>query len=92
MLNNGEIAEPGRNGMLGAVVDIRPKREWRQDAAPAPRRRRGRQELYADGGVEPAIEDLLNDPVTAAIMRCDRVNPVELRVLVDDVRVSLRSR
>lgn len=78
--------------MLSAVVDARPKREWYQEDAPAPRRRRGRQELYADGGVEPAIEDLLNDPVTAAIMRCDRVNPVDLRVLVNDVRVGLRSR
>lgn len=78
--------------MLGTVVDARPARNWRQESAPAPRRRRGREERYADGGVEPAIEDLLNDPVTAAIMRCDRVNPVDLRVLVDDVRSGLRSR
>ena len=78
--------------MLGTVVDARPKPKWWQEAAPAPRRRRGREELYADGGVEPAIEDLLNDPVTAAIMRCDRVNPMDLRILVDDVRISLRSR
>ncbi len=78
--------------MLSVVIDARPKREWHQESAPVPRRRRGRQELYADGGVEPAIEDLLNDPVTAAIMRCDRVNPVDLRVLVNDVRLNLRGR
>jgi hypothetical protein len=78
--------------MLGAVVDARPKPEWRQDPAPSPGRRRGRRELYADGGIEPDIEDLLNDPVTMAIMRCDRVNPSDLRLLVDDVRTGLRSR
>jgi hypothetical protein len=78
--------------MLGTVMDVRPARNWRREATPAPRRRRGREERYADGGVEPAIEDLLNDPVTAAIMRCDRVSPMDLRVLVDDVRSGLRSR
>jgi hypothetical protein len=78
--------------MLGAVVDARPERGWRQDPVPSPERRRGRQELYADGGIEPDIEDLLNDPVTMAIMRCDRVNPSDLRLLVDDVRTGLRSR
>ena len=78
--------------MLETVVDARPKREWRQDPALSPGRRRGRKELYADGGIEPDIEDLLNDPVTMAIMRCDRVNPSDLRLLVDDVRTGLRSR
>jgi hypothetical protein len=76
--------------MYGAVVE--PKREWRQDPPPSPGRRRGRQELYADGGIEPDIEDLLNDPVTVAIMRCDRVSPSDLRLLVDGVRSGLRSR
>ncbi len=78
--------------MLGTIADVRLKPKWPQEATPPPRRRRGREERYADGGVEPAIEDLLNDPVTAAIMRCDRVDPIDLRTLVDDLRNSLRSR
>lgn len=78
--------------MLGLVVDARPKRTWAQVARPSPKRRPVREERYADGGVEPPIEDLLKDPVTEAIMRCDRVSLIDLRSLVDDVRAELRGR
>lgn len=78
--------------MLGLVADAKPKPRWIHASRPSPKRRPRREERYADGGVEPSIEDLLNDPVTAAIMRCDRVSAIDLRSLVEDVRAELRGR
>lgn len=78
--------------MLGLVADARPKLKWVQAARSMPKRRPTREERYADGGIEPQIEDLLTDPVTEAIMRCDRVSVLDLRTLVEGVRSELRGR
>lgn len=62
---------------------------------PASARNSGRQprksEPFADGG-EPQLEDLLSDPVTQAIMRCDNVSAGALRSLVIEARAVLKTR
>lgn len=57
-----------------------------------PRARPPRRELYAEGGVEPRLEDLLADPLTEAIMRRDGVTAASLRQLILDTRKGLRER
>jgi hypothetical protein len=61
-------------------------------AQASPRRWPRREERYSRAGVEPPLEDLLNDPLTAAIMRCDNVSLPVLRSLVDTARASLKDR
>jgi hypothetical protein len=56
------------------------------------RRRPLRQEPYAAAGVEPGIEDILNDPVTWALMRRDGVSEGSLRRLISEMRQTLRAR
>lgn len=51
-----------------------------------PRPRPTRKELYAEGGVEPKLEDLLNDPLTEAVMRRDGVSVANLRELIRSTR------
>lgn len=51
--------------------------------------RRQAAERYAKGGVEPAVEDLLNDPVTEVIMAYDRITPASVRSLVTEMRAKL---
>jgi hypothetical protein len=59
----------------------------------APRRRRGpRAEPFSEAGIEPSLEDLLSDPVTAAVMRCDGVSPASLRALISSARSTLQTR
>lgn len=77
--------------MLGLISETRPARSWSPGAS-HPRRRRGRNEHFAEGGVEPSVEELISDPVTLAIMRCDHVSEADLRGLVDGVRAGLRAR
>ncbi len=43
-------------------------------------------------GAEPALEDLLADPVTHAIMAVDRVGIEDLRSLLDGARDALMAR
>lgn len=57
-----------------------------------PRRRLSRQESYSGAGVEPCLEDLLNDPLTLTLMARDGVNSVSLRELLQSTRRMLRSR
>lgn len=57
-----------------------------------PRRRQPRYEPYADGGIEPTLEDLMNDPLTEAVMRRDGVSPAMLRSIVMSARETLRTR
>ncbi|TVR84335.1 MAG: hypothetical protein EA405_01900 [Rhodospirillales bacterium] len=78
--------------MLGLSCETISGRAWAPGGRPPPRRRRGRNEHFAEGGIEPSVEDLISDPVTAAIMRCDRVSEADLRGLVDGVRAGLRAR
>lgn len=48
-------------------------------------------EPFANGG-EPRLEDLLSDPVTQAIMRCDNVSAGALQLLVREARAVLKTR
>jgi hypothetical protein len=57
-----------------------------------PRRPSARKELYAEAGIEPALEDLLTDPLTQALMHRDGVSPSSLRALIRATQESLRSR
>ncbi|MBK8176753.1 MAG: hypothetical protein IPK66_16300 [Rhodospirillales bacterium] len=58
----------------------------------APRPRPPRKELYAEGGIEPALEELLTDPLTQAVMRRDGVSAASLRNLISAMRKELRER
>ena len=48
--------------------------------------------MYAEGGVEPKLEDLLTDPLTEALMRRDGVSVASLRELISSTRKGLRER
>lgn len=50
-----------------------------------------KSEPFANGG-EPRLEDLLSDPVTQAIMRCDNVSAGALWLLVREARAVLKTR
>lgn len=77
--------------MLGFTLDLQPQKK---QPAPArfvvPRRRQPRNEPYAIAGIEPAMEDLFNDPVMCALMRRDGVNEGTLRMLLAAMRATLR--
>jgi hypothetical protein len=62
------------------------------ERAGRPRRRLSRQESYSSAGIEPCLEDLLNDPLTLTLMARDGVNSVNLRELLQSARRTLRSR
>lgn len=52
-------------------------------------------DLFASNGrrtlvAEPDLDELMEDPVTLAVMAADRVNRCELRSLIAQVRESLR--
>lgn len=76
--------------MLEFAVDHRPLRIGA--VPPGPRPRPPRRELYAEGGVEPRLEDLLCDPLTEALMRRDGVSIASLRELISSTRRGLRER
>lgn len=57
-----------------------------------PRRRLSHRESYSGAGIEPGLEDLLNDPLTLTLMARDGVNSVSLRELLQTARSTLRSR
>lgn len=78
--------------MLQAILDPRSR-----DAVPAvtprgPRRPSSRKEMYAEAGIEPALEDLLTDPLTQALMSRDGVSSASLRALIREARENLRAR
>jgi hypothetical protein len=56
------------------------------------RRTRKGTERYAQAGVEPRLDDLLNDPLTLAIMARDGVSPSHLHTLIGETRQVLRHR
>ena len=78
--------------MFGLKTDHRPKTRRVPSPTRMPRRQARRNDPYAGGGTEPLLEDLLKDPVTEAIMRCDGVNAATLRTLIVATREGLRSR
>ena len=48
--------------------------------------------MYAEGGVEPELEELLTDPLTEVLMRRDGVSHASLRELISTTRRGLRER
>jgi hypothetical protein len=79
--------------MFGFLGDHRPIGGRSPVAArKMPRRRPARSDPYAEGGTEPALEDLLHDPVTEAIMRRDGVSLASLQSLIVAARKELLSR
>ncbi len=78
--------------MFGLKADHRPKQKSVLFPKRLPRRRPRRNDLYSGGGTEPLLEDLLADPVTEAIMRCDGVKSTALRTLIVATREGIRSR
>jgi hypothetical protein len=40
-------------------------------------------EPYAEGGVEPPLDELLDDPVIHLVMRADRLEPEEVRRILN---------
>lgn len=51
-----------------------------------------RREMFAEGGIEPKLEDLLTDPLTEALMRRDGVSVASLRELISSTRKGLKER
>jgi hypothetical protein len=78
--------------MFGLKTDHRPTQRGISSPSRLPRRRPKRKDPFSGGGTEPLLEDLLKDPVTEAIMRCDGVNTATLRTLIVATREGLRSR
>jgi hypothetical protein len=82
--------------VLEFVADERPHGRHLKAVPASPvsgrRARPPRRELYAEGGIEPRLEDLLTDPLTEALMRRDGVNPTVLRELIVSTRHGLRRR
>ena len=46
---------------------------------------------YAHAGTEPSLEEMLSDPVVDLIMRADRLQPADLRRLIEDAQRQLVS-
>jgi hypothetical protein len=47
---------------------------------------------FARAGDEPALADLLADPVLHTLMRCDRLSEGDLRTAIERGRAALRLR
>jgi hypothetical protein len=78
--------------VLEVAVDHRHLQAILPPSAYGPRGRPPRKEMYAEGGVEPKLEELLNDPLTTALMRRDGVSVASLRELISSTRRGLRER
>lgn len=60
---------------------------------PPPRSKRGvSRDPYAERGVEPDLEELLDDPVTQALMDRDGVSNANLRDLISSTRHHIKER
>lgn len=78
--------------MLEVAIDHRPVRTILPPSAYGPRPRPPRKEMYAEGGIEPKLEELLGDPLTQVLMRRDGVSVASLRELISSTRNGLRQR
>lgn len=81
--------------VLGVTGEQRPEPQalhaCSETIPPIPRRPR-RPEMFSEAGVEPKLDDLINDPTTAALMQRDGISIVHLRALIVAVRDNLRCR
>lgn len=55
-------------------------------AAPGP----SDPDRWADAGVEPSVDDLMADPLTALVMRRDHIGPADVLAAVNRARHALR--
>lgn len=78
--------------MLEFVAERRPHPAAMPISVCGRRARPPRREPYAEGGVEPRLEELLADPLTEALMRRDGVSPTTLRELIVRTQRGLRGR
>ncbi len=63
------------------------------DGAPSKRQVSRRAAVaYAGAGTEPPIAELLDDPITQALMASDRVRPEDVGALVEAIRRRLLAR
>ncbi len=63
------------------------------DRTPSKRRASRRPAVaYAAAGTEPPIAELLDDPITKALMASDRVRPEDVGALVETARRRLLAR
>lgn len=46
---------------------------------------------YAQGGIEPPLEEVLRDPVVQSVMRADQWDPGQVRRLLESKQVPLAS-
>ena len=47
---------------------------------------------FARAGDEPALSDLLADPILLTLLRCDRLSEGDLRIAIERGRIALRLR
>ena len=78
--------------MLEVALDQRSPRSCLRSSKGTGRSRPFRKEMYAQGGVEPRLEELLTDPLTEALMRRDGVSVSSLRELISSTRKGLMDR
>jgi hypothetical protein len=78
--------------VLQAIIDPRSIDRVPAMTPKGPRRQPARREQYAEAGIEPALEDLLTDPLTQALMHRDGVSATSLRALIRATREGLRAR
>jgi hypothetical protein len=78
--------------VLQALIDPHPIETVPTMTSRGPRRQPGRREPYAEAGIEPALEDLLSDPLTQVLMHRDGVNAQTLRTLLRVTSERLRAR
>src|SRR5512144_1996891 len=88
----GESAGAREATVLEVAVDHRYPRTILPPSAVGPRPRPPRTGMYAEGGIEPRLEELLNDPLTEVLMRRDGVSAASLRELISSTRKGLRER
>ncbi len=63
------------------------------DGTPSKRRASRRAAVaYAGAGTEPPVAELLDDPITQALMASDRVRPEGVGALVEAIRRRLLAR
>ncbi len=66
--------------MISAFKGIMPSRGGRPDAASSRAELLNlRADAYAHAGVEPSLEEMLDDPVVAMMMRADGLGPATVR-------------
>lgn len=78
--------------MLGVCDQTRPKPVSASRPTGGGGSKASRREMYADAGIEPALDDLLNDPLTMAVMQRDGVTFASLRTIIQSAQAGLRSR